>query len=162
MAPLVTPVAVIYLCFAYITAKHNFIFLYRAPIEGLALINDVIDIVLVVTFIWQVLMIGIFALKDFQAGYSIIFFAVITIVFRFVLVHTFGRASHYVPLRYLPDWETSKSRGDEAPIVAKYYVNPATHPRSSLEEEEEKRQVEQREPYLTGIIKGEEPPTFPL
>jgi len=110
MTPLVLPVATSYFAFAYLTMKYNFVFVFTPPYQGIGMTRIVIDRSVISIFLYQMTMIGVFALKLFPGGGAILILLITTAIFRWYIKNRYDKPSKYVPLNVASRHEASGLR----------------------------------------------------
>eukprot|EP01114_Cavostelium_apophysatum_P010535 TRINITY_DN2438_c0_g2_i2.p1 TRINITY_DN2438_c0_g2~~TRINITY_DN2438_c0_g2_i2.p1 ORF type:complete len:786 (-),score=145.12 TRINITY_DN2438_c0_g2_i2:855-3212(-) len=100
--PLILPFCTMYFGLAWFTAKYNFVFVHTPPYAGVHMTQLVIDRTFIALFIFQLTMIGMFALKAFPYGVSILALLIFTPVFYYYLYQKYRRHADYLPLTDCP------------------------------------------------------------
>ncbi|PRP76079.1 hypothetical protein PROFUN_12884 [Planoprotostelium fungivorum] len=124
ITPFIVPFAALYFALAYISAKHNFIFLYSPNYKGRKVTQMVLDRILFSLFLYQVTMLGMFALKNFTPGAIVIVPTVCTPLFRWWLKKRYFKSSKYLPLMDCPA-ERSDLTEEELEETRQLYLHPA-------------------------------------
>jgi len=112
MAPVVLPFAVMYFALAYVSAKHNFIYVYKPQWQGNKIVHQVMNRAVVAVFTFQITMVGMLGLKVFPYGTFMGFMAIMTILFRMFVARRYVKAFRYLALRECP----SRQDIEEAPL----------------------------------------------
>jgi len=142
ISPFMLPVATIYFAFAYLTMKYNFVFVYNPPYQGIHMTQVTIDQTTMGIFIYQLTMMGIFGLKLFPFGGSVIILVILTFFFRWYIQRVCAKPSKFLPLSKCPKSppqaeETSTEVKELTPLL-RLYLHPALKPlEPSLEKFEE-------------------------
>jgi len=159
ITPFIVPFAALYFALAYLSAKHNFIFVYSPNYKGRKVTQMVLDRILFSLFLFQITMLGMFTLKRFTPGVLVLVPTVATPFFRWWLKGKYFKSSKYLALLDCPK---EKAQPDERQMeeMQRLYEHPALHPLEPLnrtttsnEDEALTRQMDEQ-----GII----PPSNPV
>jgi hypothetical protein len=125
MTPLMVPCATIYFALAYLSAKYNFVYVTVPPYKGRRVTQLVVDRIVIALLIYQLTMLGIFSLKLFPYGLSIVGLLLFTIYFQYFMKKTYERSSKFLPLRDCPPQNQTQITREE---VLSTYLHPALKP----------------------------------
>ncbi|PRP86306.1 hypothetical protein PROFUN_05447 [Planoprotostelium fungivorum] len=98
IAPYVVPFALSYFWVSWFSAKYNMIYVVMPRYQGGKVTLIVINRVGYALVIYQLVMIGVFLLKDFSAGLSIIGLVVLSIIYMIYNQKRFAKPFHFYPL----------------------------------------------------------------
>eukprot|EP01117_Protostelium_nocturnum_P016394 TRINITY_DN6490_c0_g1_i1.p1 TRINITY_DN6490_c0_g1~~TRINITY_DN6490_c0_g1_i1.p1 ORF type:complete len:787 (-),score=254.11 TRINITY_DN6490_c0_g1_i1:26-2386(-) len=132
ITPFIVPFTALYFALAYVSAKHNFIFVLNPPYKGRRLTQMVLDRILFSIFLYQITMAGMFGIKQFAPGVVSLFLAIYTVVFRWRLKKQYYRSSHYLALLECPKDQVVPLE-EELEETTQLYLHPALQKLSTRE-----------------------------
>jgi len=122
IGPLITVFATIYFAFSYLTSKYQFMYMITPAQDGSRMTPTIVTICTCMMIIYQLIMVGIFAIKFFNYGIIVVVTVPITLAWYVYLRGRFRRGIVFPPASLLPNAEFS----DEALMNAmEMYRDPA-------------------------------------
>ncbi|PRP88346.1 hypothetical protein PROFUN_03260 [Planoprotostelium fungivorum] len=127
IGPLISVFATLYFGFSYLTSKYSFMFSITPAQDGAKMTPTIVTIVTCMMILYQLIMVGIFAIKFFEYGIIVIVCTPFTIGWYIYLRRRFRRAFMFVPVSMIPNAEYPR---EELEAEADKYVDPAIGPQS--------------------------------
>lgn len=127
MVPLMLPFATLYFAIAYLTAKHNFVYVFTPHHEGNRMTRLVIHCVMVGILIYQATMMGVLGLKLFPYAAALLIAMTMTVVVWYYWQSVYSRSLSVLALRDCPGTELDIHSMDERQIqhIRRMYTHPA-------------------------------------
>jgi len=126
--PLINVITMIYFAISYFTTKHNIMYSLTPPYQRIRFAPTLVEITFASTVIFQLLMIGILALKYFPYAAILLAVLALTILFFLFLRYRCARAFEHPPLTELP---TEIRSNKQLQAIKRDYRDPALSPPDS-------------------------------
>jgi len=110
IGPLISVFATLYFAFSYLSSKYQFMYRITPAQDGTRITPTIVTICTVTCVIYQLIMVGIFAIKFFNYGIIVLVTVPITVAWYIYLRMRYRRGIVYPPVSLLPSVEFSDEK----------------------------------------------------